>query len=424
MLKTLIIFLFSAMAHTALAQSAAWLPSTGNDLQATQLASSRVNLPSLNNDRTAVQFSWPVSSSAMLNAAEQPYVQQSRQYWLDVSSTSLASGITIATTAPGAIVRISPLQADRQSVELSQSDITLSVQGNRFPAGQGIASLANQQSLNAAGANFSAGSVAFRLDDSTGSGEIGIQIAAAAGFSDQFVVHVFEPDSPAVLNLQVNRSNYLTGSQLRANLSLQGIEHQLSAADIQAYLSSPDADISVPVSFTANRQGGFDANARLPDTAGNSNGLWSLHALVKTRDNNGLTVMRDAKTALAVALPTARLNNQVGIHTGSAGGKATPAAGSESIQIQLGIDTAIAGRYAVSGVLYGTNRQGQQQPIAVAESANWLNAGQSQLNLNFAADLLSATNLTAPFSVRHLQLKDQSRLSLLQTRQQGLRITL
>lgn len=425
-----LVFSLVVAAQASFAQTAQLLPATFSDLQPQQLVSSRAALPSINNNREAVQFSWPVTSTSPLSVQQQPHLQQSREHWLDVSSHKLAVGVDISTTAAGAIVRISPMALNGTAVELAMQDISLSIQGNRLNAGQGIESLANQQSLNAAGASFSDGTVAFRLSETVGFGNIKLQVATAAGVSDQFVVHVFEPNSPAVLNLQANRSNYLAGNSLRATVSLQGIAHQMSASDIQGYLSSPDASISIPVQFVANRNGGFNANAQLPMDAGNINGLWSVHALVNTRDANGLSVIRDAKTALAVAAPTARLNNLVSINASPdssiAGGlgKGLTTSATDSMEVLLGIDAAIAGRYEISGVLYGTAKNGQLQPMAVAQSAAWLNQGQGQLALGFGDGLLKASGFSAPYAIRDVRLKDQSRLSLLQTRQQGLGVNL
>lgn len=426
MLRQLLTLSLTVFGSAALAQSVQLQPATFSDLQPNQLVSSRTALPSVNNSQDSVEFSWPVTSTALLGAQEQPHVQQSRQYWLDASGTQLAAGVEISTTAPGAIVRISPLEPDSKSAAFSQQDITLSIQGNRLNTGEGIEHLADQQSLNAAGASFSEGTVAFRLSESLGAGSISVQAANAAAVSDQFVVHVFEPNSPAVLNLQADRGNYLAGHSLNATLSLQGIAHQLSAGDIQGYLSSPDVSVSLPVSFTANRNGGFDASVQLPQSAGNGHGLWSLHAFINTRDANGLTVIRDAKTALAVAAPTARLNGQASMTTAQSGSgsKGIAATNNSGMQFTLGMDVAVAGRYEISGVLYGTAKNGQLQPLAVSQSAAWLNAGQGQLNLSFDPDLLAASGLSAPFAVRDLRLKDQSRLSLLETRQQGLGVTL
>lgn len=421
MIRTTFIISLLSSSLIASAQNIPLQPANSSDLQPTQLVSTSISLPSFNNSRDPIQFNWPINGTAIPNT-QSVFVQNSRQYWLDVDHNELATGVNIHTTAPGSIIRISPTTEIIKAAHLETLDIYLTTQGNRMAPGQGIENLVDQQALNASGASFSEGTIAFRLSESIGSGSIHVALPIAATISDQFVIHVFEPNSSVTLNLQVNQNNYIAGDDLLANMTLQGIGHRLDTSGIQGYITSPDAKLSIPVRFSDNRNGGFNTVAKLPKNTDVRHGLWTLHTLVRTQSTNGLTIIRDAKTAFSITLPTARLNHQVSLNQRSAAPQGIVSSGPKGLHFELGIEAAVAGRYEVSGILYGTSKTGQSLPISMAQTAQWLNPGQGQIKLVFGQDILSDSSLKAPYQVRHLTLKDQSRLSLLQTRQQGFQI--
>lgn len=418
MIRSILIISLLSSSWIVSAQDMQLQPTSDDDLQPTRLISTATSLPSFNNNRDPIQYNWPISATTIPNT-QAVFVQNSRQYWLDVDHDELAIGVNIHTTAPGSIIRISPTSEIIKAADLETLDVYLTTQGNRLAPGQGIENLVGQQALNASGASFSEGTIAFRLSESLDSGSFHVALPTAAAISDQFVIHVFEPNSSVTLSLQVNQNNYIAGDDLRASITLQGIGHHLNTSDIQGYITSPDAKLSIPVRFSDNRNGGFDTLAKLPQSSDIGHGLWTLHTLVHTQSNHGFTIVRDAKTAFSVTLPTARLNHQISLSQPRQGMLSSEPKG---LQFELGIEAAIAGRYEVSGILYGTSKNGQSLPISMAQTAQWLSPGQGQMKLVFEQATLNNSTLKAPYQVRHLTLKDQSRLSLLQTRSQGFQV--
>ncbi|HJU41063.1 MAG TPA: DUF4785 domain-containing protein, partial [Tahibacter sp.] len=59
-------------------------------------------------DRKAAAISWALEADAKLDAAPVPFVRESREYWRDASEAELRAGIALPTTAPEALIRISP----------------------------------------------------------------------------------------------------------------------------------------------------------------------------------------------------------------------------------------------------------------------------------------------------------------------------
>src|SRR3546814_1090984 len=89
-----------------------------------------------NSERTPVHFAWKLNAQTQLEAAA-PFVDDSQQFWANVSAKQLQRGYAIDTTAPGAVIRISP-QAGSDRTTLSLSDLELSVSGKYAPASRAV----------------------------------------------------------------------------------------------------------------------------------------------------------------------------------------------------------------------------------------------------------------------------------------------
>ena len=87
------------------------------------------------------------------------------------------------------------------------------------------------------------------------------------------------------------------------------------------------------------------------------------------------------------------------------------------------MDVAVAGRYEVRAILFGTNAEGKLQPLAIGNTANWMEAGQGALAMTFDRKVISDSGLRAPFAVKDLRLIHQNRMSLLHRQHMAFRIT-
>ncbi|NJL29969.1 MAG: DUF4785 domain-containing protein, partial [Thermoanaerobaculia bacterium] len=74
----------------------------------------------------------------------------------------------------------------------------------------------------------------------------------------------------------------------------------------------------------------------------------------------------------------------------------------------------------VSGLLYGTDAEGQLRPMAEAQSAAWLEPGSAKLDLVIDRSAVTGATLKAPFELRGLRLVDQSRMGVLHQQAQAL----
>lgn len=353
-------------------------------------------------EREPVQFAWRLNPGQAIEAP-QPFVQESREYWTNVEAAELQRGLRIDTTAPGAVIRISPALGSRPT-PLAIDDFQLQVGGRELPANQAFEVAADHAALQAAGTDFPSGTIAFRLRPELGDGAVQLRNANATG---RYLVHVFEPESPVRMLLTSGRDLALNGGQLEISGRLFDGDRPLQAQRLGGLLTSPDGR-SFDLEFSSNADGELLARVDLPDAASALPGLWEVHAFA-VHEGRGRTVMRDAKTAVSVVAPTGRLVGDYRVDR------------SDGLRFDLDVETATEGRYEVRAVLFGTDGSGQLRPMANAHSAAWLDQGGGTIGLHFPAEVMGS-GFQAPFELRELALSDQGRIARLEHRASGPRL--
>lgn len=398
-------FLVALMLATS-AQAAdparALLPAGNNDLVPVRLDSAAKNLEATANlDHQPAAMSWALDPDSALDARPQPFVQQSREYWIDASADQLQQGLNLSTSAAGAVIRMSP-HANSLAV-IDASTLMIRANGRSHSGSEAIRRLADDDALHAAGMDVPQGSVVFRLSDSLGAGAVQLVAPNASG---NWLVHVFEPASTIVMTLAAERDTVLAGQELRVRASIKGganldrLSGLLSSARGQtqnfSFVRQPDGSWLGRVKPNAASAGGF--------------GLWEIHAFGHA-SNGKFSVPRDARTALAVSRASARLDGSVSrlAQIGKDGG----------LTLRVGLQAASASRYQLAAVLYGTNAHGQQVPVAAAHSANWLDVGTGAIDLAFDSTSFSASGIGAPWELRDLRLINQADMSLLERRERA-----
>lgn len=340
-------------------------------------------------ERKPVSFSWALDPQEALSETA-PLLAESREYWMTVEGSELARGLPLQMTAPGALVRVSPAKG---SLGLRAGDFSVNAAGRKV----GIAQAADADALRRAGMDASAGTQVIRLGDGSGAGRHVLRAANARG---RYVVHVFEPASDRVLFARADRNQALAGSRMRVAI---GATHAGRNAPIasQALLVGPDGS-SQPVAVRDAAGGGQEAVFSVPASASQAKGLWELQVFGDVGD-----VPRDARTAFAVAQPTARFGGIFGVNAAK-------------LRVSLPVEAASPGRYEARGTLYATAKDGSLRPVSQAHAAAWMEAGDGMLVLQFARAHLPA-GYGAPYEVRQLELNDQGRMAPIESRARGAR---
>ena len=378
-----------ATALVAFSASAAQplLPAGGTDQVPAKL--SALPAPSLQVERAPVRFSWKLDPATALYESA-PAVAESREFWQTVDAADLQRGVALKLSAPGSLIRNSPAAGAR-----GLPTDSLKLQGTRGPAK--LERLLDARQLKAAGMEVGTGTVMAKLAPEAGAGSFTLSAAEARG---RYVVHVFEPASTDVLSAKVDRDRALAGGQIRLDVNFARAGRSVNAGG-EALLVSPDGR-SWPVKLAAAGSG-LRANVQLPKVASSAPGLWELQVFT---DADG--IQRDARTAFAVAQPTARFGGRYDFDA-------------TKLQMALPLVAASAGRYEARGQLYATAPDGILRPVSQAHSAAWFERGGGTLTLAFERSHLPQ-GYGAPFEVRQLELFDQSRMAPLEKRARAGRI--
>lgn len=383
---------------------AEWAPPGSGDLRIESLpATAPAVPPSRHVEAEPVSYAWPLTLDRSSTAPQGP-AMESRQYWVDTTGRGLEQGLKLPLSSPGAIVRISALHAD-SGVLLDAQNLKVSVDGQALPATResGGLKLFTGSDLQAQGMSVPTDSLAFQLPGQDQARSLQLQLAGAPA-EQPLVVHVFEPESQWVGQLSAERHNFLAGGELKLDVGLAGGDEQFAAQSVQAVLVSPDAEQAWPLEVAGD---GFTLVGHAPqDLPDAGEGLYEVHAYLEGRRDDAV-IRRDLKVAVNIAAPTARLSDDI------------DSLDESGLKIDLGVEVAAAGRYQVSGQVWGTDSDGSLQPLAMAQSAAVLEPGEGRLRLDVPASLVLESGLSAPFEVREVQLIDQGRMAVLEARSRG-----
>jgi hypothetical protein len=348
-------------------------------------------------ERTPVRVSHALDASATIDLTTKPYLAQSREFWSDVGESELRGGVKFTTTAPGALIRLSPQGG--AGAALDPAGVLIRSSGKNLRADEAGAA-ADTKALRAAGMDVTEGTLAMRLSPTVGQGQLEIAAPHAQG---RYLVHVFDPNSAVVLGFGADHDTVLVGSTITFRAGIDGRELKHASGLVTA----PDG-YSADLKFSPNTDGSF--SARFTPDAAHAIGpqLWEAHVFTAATVGK-LGVLRDAKTAFAVSAPTARFAGAAESHSDASG-----------VHVTFDVEAGAASRFQLSGVLYGTAGDGTMRAAALGQSAAWLEVGTGQLALSFDTDVVAASGLRAPFEVRDLRLVDQATMGLIERREHGL----
>ncbi len=395
MRKLLLVSLLGA-ACAAQAGNDSRLSTRNNDLISTRLVN--IPAPAGQFERKPVSFSYALNPQNELTAST-PFTAESREFWMQTDGNELSKGLLIDTTAPGALVRISPATG---AAGIVPGNMKLLRNGKAIDNAKAFSQQANTDQLQKAGMDVGNGTAIVKIADGLGEGRFQLMVPKASG---RYLVHVFEPNSDVTLQARADRQNYLAGDQLVVNALLGKNEKAMAGTEISGLLVSPSGK-SYDIMFK-NENGSLRAVSKLPNEVSQQPGLWEVQVLAGASEGN-LRVQRDARTVISIAQPTAKLNGEF---------RFNPQALSFSMPIQVGSP----GRYELTGTLYATGRDGVARPVAQAAMANWFKQGNGMLSLNFDRSNLPA-GYGAPFELKFVELKDQTRMTQLESRESAARV--
>ncbi|OFX04107.1 MAG: hypothetical protein A3E78_13240 [Alphaproteobacteria bacterium RIFCSPHIGHO2_12_FULL_63_12] len=358
--------------------------------------------PLANTEQGAVGFTQVLAPGSTFDLGVAPASVASRSYHERVSAADLERGVDIVTQANGAVVRLTPVKgsaaANAAPGKLLVADLEISRGGaNPVAVERSGALVADQDELKRSNPELFEDTLAFRLADTLGQGRFRLKAARKIAGGEDYMIQVFDKGSDIDLVLDAPRQHYFANGLLavKASLPQRGLQR---GAEISAALLGPGGqriDLRAAVNGSA-----IDINGGLPASLRAAPGeLWRV--AVSYRDKAGAAPLyRDAELALAVGERTASIKGS----TAAKGG------------VNVAVDVAAAGRYEARAYVYAKNAASAWEPAALLYAADWLEPGARTLALSADVAALEQAGYQPPFKLRQLQLLDQSRLMVLDTR--------
>ena len=385
--------------------------SKAGDLSSNQLRPA-VAAPWQNDSRdpVAVSYALDMDTPLALNAKPEPI--ESREYWRKISGAELNRGIDLPTTAPGAMLRVSAQspagQASKNAVLIEPEGLLL-----RSPAGREQSLSASASSLYQAAKDEPAalpvlrGGVAAKLDADLGVGVFQLKAKTTVAADTEYLVQVFEPDSPYRLQSKHSAYTVLAGNALDVDGVLLRDGVAVAAKTATAALLTPDGR-RFALDVRRGTAGSWKIAQALDLPSGDVPGLWEVEWTLKA-EHNGMAVERQVRSAFAFAAASARLERTIGFSKTA-----------DQLKLNVPVTVASPGRYEVRAIISGKDSAGVVRPVVFAATADWIESGRKTLTLQIDKQLLHDAGVTGPLLVQDLQLTDQSRLAVLQKQAQAL----
>ncbi|MBL4911137.1 MAG: DUF4785 family protein [Alteromonadaceae bacterium] len=360
-------------------------------------------------EHQAVHFSQKVSVNSKLSLKAKGYENVSDEYWLEVTGEQLNKGLNIAISSPGALIRLSGKQVNGEmsALDLAIDPKQVQLFKNKQALVKPFKQTVSQQQF--ATANIFPNSSAMQLDKSMGKGNFTLQVSQSLNAQQHYMINVKEKNSPYKLHLSIAKQSYLAGEKITLDSFINRAVNRVTNKSMvnkstaklahvtnNAYIKTPNGE-----KFSVNLQkhnGKFQVQVPSSSLPAKRGALYELYVSSQANDH-GLKIRRNAKVAFAIAQPTARMQGNYSVNNTAA---------------KVKLNVASEGRYEVSGLVYGTSKNGVQLPIMLSRSAYYLQPGEQEVQLKFDQKILAASGLKAPFTVKQLRLMDQSRMALLQ----------
>ncbi len=384
------------------------LTPSSNDMTSQALTTlDGIALPAINKSKERVTFSQVLSADATINTAvNQRFVKESRNFQMEISGAQLNAGVNIPVASESAVIRVIPM---KNSPQIDSKQLKINANGRWMNHDEAFATTVNENQLRAAGLESPKNTIAVKMKATPS--DAGMMMKSEQGLqsSDRFNVMVFEPNSNEVLKTRLNKSRVVQGETIRVRTRLTKGSKKMAMNNVSAYVMAPNSNVKIPVELKT-RNNVVIAKIDTSKMVASAPGLWEVYISAEAEKGQAKT-LRSAKVGFAVAPMTARLSGDVDVDLASA----------DNMAFSFDVENIMAGRYEVSAVIYGTNANGDMVPAIMSSTAKWLDANGT-ITLDVSKADLKQAGLSEPLEVRHLKLKDQTRLSELWSQDSALKM--
>lgn len=289
--------------------------------------------------------------------------QISYGYKEKVTMQQLHAGVTINTLAPGAIIRIIPLQKS------ASADFQLTTPKNQTLPLMEASSLYNKDETSANMGISIKNQTLFQIKPELGAGKFIIQSNdKQANNADAYLIRVLDKFSSSYIKVETDALHYQYGDKVTATVTLNGDDFNYSIDNIDIVLINPKgAGTRLP--FSEIGQNKFKASITLESETNDLGENWYIEANAVGEIGSSI-IKRSAHTAFSYSVPSATLLSVKKII-------------GKPLTFIATIDVATASRYALQSVLFRKSLQGEPQAIQTSQTAQWLEPGKHLLQFTF-----------------------------------------
>lgn len=328
--------------------------------------------------------------------------QTSRKYQMNTNLNELHQGVAIYTEAPGAVVRLSPVNPN-QSIK-PELRIKNSLQNTTLSLIEASSQYTQGESLKSAA--LTENTIAFaKLKPELGAGKFIISSPTRASAKStevpDYIIQVYDQNSPTYLSIETDKAYYRYGDTLTAVIILRDNQLKYPVENIKVTLINPNKEKTLldvqPLSSTM-----FKVQASLNSERNTLGENWYIEASASAISENR-TIYRQAHTSISYAIPSAAVKEieRTNIKIAVVNDKNSSIT---AYSFNAKIDVATDSRYALEAVLYGTDKKGNIKAMQIAQSAAWLTVGENTLSFSFDPNVQTAYK--APYYLGYIHLTD------------------
>ncbi|CDZ78893.1 hypothetical protein BN59_03208 [Legionella massiliensis] len=316
--------------------------------------------------------------------------QTSRKYQVKASFQELRQGIAIYSEAPGAIVRITPVNpAQKFKPEFRIRNAT-----NKKSLSLKEASSQFLQSAALQDSPLTENTLAFaELKPELDSGKLILSssspIAEPSDERSDYIVQLYDKNSLAYLSIETDKTNYQYGDELRAKIVLRDDKLNYPLENISATLID-SAGKRTALTVTELSANTFQTKTTLASNRNDKGENWYIEVYASTVSDNK-TIYRQAHSSFSYRIPSAAIREIKMVKP-------------DSLEFKANIEVATGSRYALQAVLFGTDSKGELRAIQTVQSATWLATGENSIDFSF--DKTLNAGFQAPYYLGYLHLTD------------------
>lgn len=310
--------------------------------------------------REVLHDKWEITNEPLNH--EISNAQKSYGYKERISLEQLRAGVVISTLAPGAVIRITPLQ------NKTAPKLVIKTPSNQLMSLKDASSLYSQDEEFGNPLVAAKHQTMLQIKPELGAGKFVIKSTdSSSKDAKAYIINVYDKYSATYLQVETDSVHYQFGDKLTATITLSDyVNHDID--EVSARLIGPSGQ-SVALEINKIQRNQFAASAVMTSELNDHGENWYIEADVLSESGNEI-IKRAGHAAFSYSVPSASMINVKKIS-------------SKPLTFVATLDVATASRYALQSVLYRRNGKGEAVPIETSQRAQWLEPGKQVIQFTF-----------------------------------------